>query len=73
MVSDGFRSLALCLFHGGLGNGGTMPDFPTLMDFLVAEIVGNGLFGNVFDGVLFRYRIVQDEAAQVVGEVQKTV
>ena len=30
-----------------------MPDFPTLMDFLVAEIVGNGLFGNVFDGVLF--------------------
>ena len=50
-----------------------MSDFPTLMDFLVAEIVGNGLFGNVFDGVLFRYRIVQDEAAQVVGEVQNAV
>ncbi len=50
-----------------------MSDFPTLMDFLVAEIVGNGLFGNVFDGVLFRYRIVQDEAAQVVGEIQDAV
>lgn len=50
-----------------------MSDFPTLMDFLVAEIVGNGLFGNVFDSILFRYRIVQDEAAQVVGEVQKAV
>ena len=41
-----------------------MLDFPALMDFFVAEIIGNGLFGNVFDGVLFRYRIVQDEAAQ---------
>ena len=50
-----------------------MSDFPTLMDFLVAEIVGDGLFGNVFDGVLFRDRIVQHKTAQVVGEIQNAV
>ena len=50
-----------------------MLDFPALMDFFVAEIVGNGLLGNVFDGVLFRDRIVQHKAAQVVGEIQNAV
>ena len=53
----------MCRSAGSIVHYGLCLDFPALMDFLVAEIVGDGLFGNVFDGVLFRDRIVQHKAA----------
>ena len=48
-----------------------MPNFPALVDFFIAEIFGDGLVADVFDGVALGKRGVEFKAAQVVGKIKR--
>ena len=50
-----------------------MPDFPTLMDFFIAEIFRHRLFGNLFHRIFLRHGFIKRKAAQIVGEKQQAV